>query len=503
MGALKKLAGETAIYGLSSIIGRVLNYLLVPLYTSYFLREQMGVVSLLYAYSAFFIIVYTYGMETSYFRFATKMPEQKNSIYNSSLSAIILTSVLFSGLLIAFADPISSFVGVQGHPEYIFWFACIYAVDAIVSIPFARLRLEGKAKKFALIKISNILLNIFLVVFFIVLCPILLETKLGSSLISGWYMPEGGPRYVFLANLIANGMLVPMLWSELRAFKFSLNFEKYLKPMLSYGIPLIFIGLAGVVNNQAPIIMLEKYIPEGLYPGSSNIDIVGVFGACSKLAIFMQLAIQAFRYASEPFFFSRAKDKKSPELFAKVMRYFVVFGVIAFVGISTNLDILASLFLTNKIYWTGLDVVPYLLIANLLLGVYFNLSIWFKLTEKTKYGSYISLAGSLITIVGNIILIPMYGYMGSAYVMLVAYGFMVVVSYVLGQKYFPIPYDIVSMFAYLGVGIAVVYVSTTYQFDQFLLKKAVDLSLGLIFLFFIFLVEKRQFKIIKDINLRN
>ena len=491
MSIARKLVGQTAAYGLSSIVGRVLNYLLVPVYTLVFAREEYGIVSYLYSLTAFFNVLFTYGMETAFFRFANKEGADKQALYNKTLTAIILTSVLFTGILILLSGPIAAYVGLRGKEEYIIWLAIILAIDAIVAIPFAKLRLENKAIKFASIKLVSIILTIGGNMFFLVLCR---DIYLGKYLISlqpvvaAIYDPEFGIGYIFLINLIANALIIPMLWRELAAFRFRLDLEQ-LKPMLVYAYPLLLMGIAGVTNEVIDRILLERLLPENFYPNTSKFAAVGVYSACYKLAIFMTLAIQAFRYAAEPFFFSQAQDKNSPQTFALVMKWFVIVCAAIFLFISVNLEIF-GLFLRKPEYREGLMVVPVLLMANLFLGIYYNLSIWFKLSDKTKFGTYITFGGAAITIIFNVLLIPVMGYMGSAIATLICYFSMALACYLLGNRYYPIPYPVGNMLSYILIALALVLVSLNVSIDNLWLRHGFDLALCAVFAGIIWVREK-------------
>lgn len=432
MGQLKKLAGQTVIYGASTIIGRVLNYLLVPLYTKVFAESEYGVVTELYAYVAFFNILFTYGFETAYFRFASKS-DQPINIYNVAQSSMLFSSIIFCGFLILFSDSVANVLDYAGNSNYIIWLALVLATDAIVGIPFARLRLEGRAKKFGILKIMNILVNIGLNSFFLLYCP-----AHSNALVDLVYNPNLGVGYVFLSNLIANALYLLFFIPWLTKIK--ITFGKVWKDMMIYAWPLLVLGLAGVTNEMFSRVLLKYWLPEGFYPGYTNDDVLGIFGACYKIAVFMTLAVQAFRYSLEPFFFSKSADKNSPRLFAVVMHAFIIFGCFAWLIISLFLQDFAPIFLRRESYLSGLSIVPWLLGGGLFLGIYFNLSIWYKLTDKTIYGAYITLAGSVVTVLLNILLIPVLGYDGSAITTFVSYLVMVVISYFLGQKYYFIPY---------------------------------------------------------------
>lgn len=436
MGQLRQLAGQTVLYGASSVIGRVLNYLLVPLYTAVFSPEDYGVVTELYAFVAFLNILYTYGFETAYFRFATKSDHPAH-YFNISQTSLIFSSLLFSGVLVIFSGDIASLLLYPNHGKYIIWLAAVLAIDAVVAVPFARLRLEGKALKFASLKLFNIGLNIGLNLFFLLFCPWWLESH-PQSWVTLVYNDSLGVGYVFLSNLIANGAYLLFFSPWFIQLKITLGEEW--KVMLRYSWPLLVMGFAGVTNEMLSRVLLKYCLPEGFYPGESNQEILGIFGASYKLSVFMTLAVQAFRYAFEPFFFSKSGDKNSPELFARVMHGFIIFGAISWMIISLFLPELAPIFLRRSSYLSALDIVPWLLGGGLFLGIYFNLSVWYKLTDRTIYGAWITLVGAGVTLVGNFLLIPVFGYMGSAVTTFASYLVMVLISYFIGQKHYFIPY---------------------------------------------------------------
>jgi O-antigen/teichoic acid export membrane protein len=493
MSIAKKLVGQTAAYGLSSIVGRALNYLLVPVYTEVFLREEYGIVSYLYSFTAFFNVLFTYGMETAFFRYANKEGVNKQELYNRTLTVIILSSVLLTSILILLAEPIAAYVNLPYKEEYIIWLALVLAIDAIVAIPFAKLRLENKAIKFASIKLTNIILTVGANLFFLILCRDIYRGEYLTVLrpfIVSIYNPEFGIGYIFLINLVANALMLPMLWREFTSFQFKLDLA-YIKPMLVYAFPLLFMGLAGVVNEVIDRILLELVLPDNFYPNTSNMAAVGVYSACYKLAIFMTLAIQAFRYAAEPFFFSQAQDKNSPQAFALVMKWFVIVCAFIFLFISVNLEIF-GLFLRDPAYREGLEIVPVLLLANLFLGVYYNLTIWFKLTDKTKYGTYINFTGAGITILFNLLLIPILGYMGSAIATFICYFSMALICYVLGNRYYPIPYPVKTILIYIGLAIVLVSMALFIPIANMWLRHGFHLFLCFVFAAIIWLRERPQ-----------
>lgn len=495
MSIAKKLVGQTAAYGLSSIVGRALNFLLVPIYTAVFHPAEYGIVTYLYAFVAFFNILYTYGLETAFFRYANKPDADRKNLYNQVLSIIICTSVVFTGLIVLASGTIADYLEYTEEQEkYIIWLAIILAIDAIVAIPFARLRLEGKAVKFASIKFVNILITVGANTFFLIFCHAVYTGEYLQSLrplVERIYDPGFGIGYIFIINLIANALLIPMLWREFRSYRFELN-KEVLRPMLVYAYPLLFMGLAGTVNEVLDRILLEHWLPESFYPGQSNKASVGIYSACYKLAIFMTLAIQAFRYAAEPFFFSQAQDKNSPQTFALVMKWFVIVCAAIFLFISVNLEIFGH-FLRRPEYREGLMIVPVLLLANLFLGIYYNLSVWFKLTDKTKYGTYISFGGAGVTILFNLLLIPVLGYMGSAVATFICYFSMALACYLLGNRHYPIPYQVKTILAYVVVAIALVLMALFVPVENMWLRHGFHLALCIAFAAIIWLREKPQF----------
>lgn len=439
LSILRKLAGQTAIYGLSSIVGRFLNYLLVPLHTAVFLPSQYGVITEMYAYVAFLIILLTYGMETAYFRFSTTGGHDVRTVFSTTLSSLSATTLLFILWAMAFAQPVADWLLYPDNREYVLWFAIIIGLDAVSSIPLARLRQEEKAKSFAAINIANVAVNIALNVFFLGYCLPLVSEGGGNWLTDTFYDPGTGVGYVFIANLIASGvkflLLTPtMLRSMVRP---DLGM---LRPMLIYALPLLVAGLAGMVNETIDRILLKRLlIPE--MGELATMEQVGIYGACYKISILITLMIQAFRYAAEPFFFSQEKEAGSRQLYAKVMTWFVWVLAGTFLGVMLYIDLFRYL-VPNPAYWEGLRVVPILLLANIFLGIYYNQSVWYKLSGRTGFGAAIAVMGALITLGINLAFIPTYGYMASAYATLACYAAMMLVSYLLGQRFYPVPYSV-------------------------------------------------------------
>jgi len=492
MNSLKKLAGQTAIYGVSSIAGRLLNYLLVPIHTSIFLPGEYGIVNQLYAWVALLMIIYTYGMETAYFRFATKADDE--NAYHNATTSILLSSIILSSLVFFNATSIAGWLDYPDQAIVVRWLAFIMFIDATVAIPFARLRLENKALKFVSIRVGSIVLNVLLNIVFLIVFRDIDQGKYLTQLhpaINQLYQPELGIGYIFLANLMANAIMIPLLIREFLLIRLKLD-RRFLRPMLAYSIPILFAGLAGMVNEQIDKILFTDLLPDGYYPGKTSLDALGVYAACFKFSVFMSLGIQAFRYAGEPFFFSQSKEKESPQLFARVMHYFVVFNILILLGLSINIDLLGALFLSNPEYWEALYIVPIFLLSKLFFGIYVNLSIWYKLTDRTIYGTYITLIGALVTIAGNFLLVPWLGYLGPALASLACYLTMSGICLYLGRKYYPIPYRFQPLIGYLAIALVIIYLSFQIKLDRFWLDTSFNLFLSIILGLIILFVEKKK-----------
>lgn len=439
MGKLKRLAGETVLYGFGSIVPRFLNFLLIRLHTEVFSPEEYGVITKLYAYVAVINIIFIFGMETAYFRFASKPGADEQRIFNIAQTVVILLSTILSVGFIALSHPIAGALLIPGHSELVVWLVIIMFMDAVAAIPFARLRLQRKAVRFVTGKLINIGILVGLNIYFLVLAP--------------GYEPD--VSFVVLANLVANAFYILFFFRTIISWR--PVYDATISPaMYRYAYPVMLTGLAGMTNEMFSRITLENWLPENFYPGKSTKHALGIFGACYKFAVLMNLTIQAFRYAAEPFFFSHASEKNSPQLFARVNHYFVIVCCILLLVVGTNLDVL-KIFLGDPEYWEGLHIVPILLLAYLFMGVYYNVSVWFKLTDRTYFGTLITIGGVVITVVANYLLIPIAGYTGSSWATLICFFGMTVVCYVLGQKYYPIPYGVVQDMAYILFTVALVY----------------------------------------------
>jgi O-antigen/teichoic acid export membrane protein len=493
MSVLKKLASDTAIYGISTMLGRFLNYLLVALHTKLFEPEQLAAQGQLYAYAGLALVLYTFGMETAYFRYARREAD-KQQYYNLILSAVIVTSTFFSGLLYVFAPAAAEFILYPESTNVVRMFAVIMAMDAIVAIPFARLRLEEKGKKFVAAKFGNILINIFLNLFFLIVCKDIhngVYLSAAKPVIDLFYDPASAPSYIVLANLIANVFYFWMLRRELADFRFVFSWTLF-RPVWVYAFPILIMNAGGVLNTLFDRSFIQYLLPENFYPGRSNKTAIGIYIQCYKLSIFMNLAIQAFKYAAEPFFFSKGEDKNAPPVFAQVTKWFIVICVLMWVGISLNVDLLATLFLKKKIFHEGIVVVPWLLAGFLFLGIYYNLATWFKLTDKTQYGTFLTLTGALTVAILNVILVPRIGYLGCA-VAFACSGFtMMSLCYYFGQKYYPVPYDVRSALTYISIGSAVIFASSQFPIANLTLSVTIHMLVLVAFAGVVFLKERNS-----------
>jgi O-antigen/teichoic acid export membrane protein len=447
MSILKKLASQTAIYGLSSIFGRFLNYLLVPLYTYYFTASQYGIVSEFYAYAGFFSVFLLFGFETGYFRFRDKMVQDRDKTYSTALLFILCINIGFLLLIVLNNDWLSSALNYPEHPEYVLCFTLILILDAIAAIPFARLRAENKAWRFAGIKILEILTTVCFSLFFIIACP-----KLYLDYSNAWwlqfYNPHLGISYIFIANLLGSASKFLLLSSELAGLAWGFDKAIFIK-LLRYSLPMVAIGFAGIINEMLDRALLKYLLP---YDLQTNLKQLGIYSACYKLSILMSLFIQAFRYAAEPFFFTYSDKSDAKKVYAEVLKYFVIFCMTIFLVVSLFLDFFQ--YFIGAEFRVGLNVVPILLLANLFLGVYVNLSIWYKLTDRTLMGALVSLIGALLTIALNWYWIPEFGYVGSAWATLLCYASMAFMSYSLGRYYYPIAYPVWRVLAYILFGIS-------------------------------------------------
>ncbi len=433
---VKLLAKETAIYGASSIIGKFLNWMLVPLYT-YVLQHQSdyGIVTNLYAWTALLLVILTYGMETGFFRFANKEGENPQTVYSTSLITLFTTSLLFAIVCVVWQTPIAEVLGYPNHSEFIALLGTTVAIDAFASIPFAYLRYKKRPLQFAGLKLLFVFLNIALNIFFLVICPKIQDW----SIIASWYVPEYGVGYVFIANILATGIqtlfLLPAIFDGFKGIKHTNLFSwSLLKQLLKYSLPLLVLGVCGIMNQT-----LDRILFPVFYVGDDAETQLGIYGACFKVAMVMMMFTQAFRYAYEPFVFAKHKDKQSVEAYADAMKYYIIFSYMILLGMIFYLDLLK--FIIYPSYWDGLRIVPIVLWTYIFQGVYFNLSFWYKLTDKTQWGAYFSIIGVIITFALQAIFVPRIGYIASAASSTICYLIIMTLSYVIGRKHLYIPYD--------------------------------------------------------------
>lgn len=438
MAGLKSLAKETAIYGVSSIVGRFLNYLLVPVYTIALPASSggYGVVTNIYAWVALILVLLTCGMETGFFRFANKGQDDPMRVYSTTLLSVSIGSLVFVALGLLFLEPIAGWLEYGEHPWYIGMMMIVVAMDAIQSIPFAYLRYKKRPIKFAALKLLFIFLNIALNLFYYVILE-------GNDV-----------GYAFLFNLVCTSVVMVCMIPELRGFTYVLD-KELLKRMLRYSLPLVILGVAGILNQVA-----DKIIFPFVYPDEAEATVqLGIYGAASKIAMIMAMFTQAFRFAYEPFVFGKSKEKDSREMYAQAMKFFIIFTLLAFLAVMFYLDILRHVI--GRDYWDGLRVVPIVMAAEIFMGIYFNLSFWYKLIDETRWGAYFSLTGCTILILMNVFLIPKYGYIACAWAGFTGYGVAMLLSYFVGQKKYPIQYDLKAIGMYVLLA-AVLYVAAEY-----------------------------------------
>ena len=429
MANLKSLAKDTAIYGMSSIIGRFLNYLLVPLYTARISAASggYGVITNMYAYTALLLVILTYGMETTFFRYANKTDEDPKKVYSTVLIMVATTSLVFVALVFAFLQPLSNFMGYANHPSYVWVMFVTVAIDAFQCIPFAYLRYKKRPIKFAALKLLFIVLNITM------------------NLVYYLFMKGTEVGYALYINLVCTGSITFCFWKELKGF--AGGFDKALmKRMLVYSWPILVLGIAGILNQTA-----DKILFPYVYKGVDAHAQLGIYGAASKVAMIMAMITQAFRYAYEPFVFGKAKDKDNRSTYASAMKYFVVFTLLAFLCVVGYMDVLRHII--GHDYWPGLKVVPIVMAAEIMMGVYFNLSFWYKLIDKTIWGAYFSGVGCAVLIAINVIFVPRFGYMACAWAGFAGYGTAMLLSYVVGQRYYPINYPLKSIGVYVAIAL--------------------------------------------------
>lgn len=462
MGGLKSLAKDTAIYGVSSIVGRFLNYLLVPIYTISMPASTggYGIITNMYAITALLLVLLTCGMETGFFRFANKGGEDPVKVYSTTLLTVGAISLSFLAVCLLFLEPIAGVMGYEEHPWYLGMMLIVIAMDAIQAIPFAYLRYKKRPIKFAALKMLFICASIILnIVYFV-------------------FMKGTNVSAAFLINLICTSLVMLCLISELRGFRYTLD-RDLMKRMFRYSFPILILGIAGILNQ-----VVDKIIFPFVYPDPVEADVqLGIYGATSKIAMIMAMFTQAFRFAYEPFVFGKSKEKDNRQMYAQAMKFFIIFTLLAFLAVMFYLDILR--YVIGRDYWEGLKVVPIVMAAEMFMGVYFNLSFWYKLTDETKWGAYFSLTACTIVILMNVFLIPVYGYMACAWAGFTGYAVAMLLSYFVGQKKYPIAYDLKSIGGYVLLALMIYVAGEWIPVDNMLLRLLLRTLLLFVFIGYI------------------
>jgi len=478
---MKKLAKETAMYGVSSILGKFLNWMMVPLYT-YVLKSSAdyGIVTNLYAWTALLLVMLTYGMETGFLRFANKNKEEAGKVYSTTLIAVGTTSTIFALICIFFSHPIANAMGYAKHSEFIAMLGTVVAFDAFGCIPYVYLRFKNRPVRFVALNLFAIFVNIFFNIFFLVVCPWLMVKA--PNLINWFYNPNYGVGYVFISNIFSTALVTVALLFDVFVVKFEFD-RVLLKKMLKYSLPLVVLGIAGIMNQT-----LDKILFPFLMPGKQGASELGIYGATSKIALVMTMFTQAFRYAYEPFIFAQKKDRNSLDTYADAMKYYILIALFIFLGMVLYMDIFK--YIIQRSYWVGLKVVPVVMFSFIFQGIFFNLSLWYKLTDKTMYGAWFSILGTIIMVLLNIILVPTYSYMGCAWAAFACFFVIMIVSYFFGQKYMPIKYDLKTIGLYTVVSIALYIISTFINTPYTILNITLKSILMVIYLV---LLVKRDF----------
>lgn len=496
MSTLRKFAGQTAIYGLSTIVARLLNFILTPIYVKVYQVKVYGIFTTLYAYSSLINAVLAFGMETTFFRYLNKHEEKKDRVYSNSFIVVAFFAAMFLLFTFLFLDSITGWVyeekvaSIQDYAAFIKLFIWILAVDALCVIPFAKVRADERPARYALIKFVNILSFVGLNLAFIYVIPALIKQDIEADLFTPWFR-QGWIGYVFISNLIASVITLLLLLPELLQIKPAFD-RALFKDMLIYSWPVLVANISFIINENIDKIFLSK-----LLPPLEGAQAVGIYGACAKIAIFLSIFIQAFRLGAEPFFFSYAKKENARQTYAMIMKYFVIAISAIFIGLVANIEILKYFIkggnkIEQALYWSGLPVVPILLLGYVCLGIYMNLSVWYKLSDQTRFGLYISGIGAVVTIVLNVIFIPRFSYMAAAWVSLTAYGTMMIASYILGQQNYPIPYNLKKNIFYLVLSVVIVYLS----FVTFNSNLVVGNMLLVIFLIIAAAIEHKELSLI-------
>ena len=482
MASLKKLLSDSVIYGLSSIVGRFLNYLLVPVYTYHISAASggYGVVTNVYAYTALLAVILTFGMETTFFYFANREGIDRRKVFCTALSAVGTVAAIFLLLVLMFIGPISSDMGYSDHPEYIRAMAIVVAIDAFQAILFVRLRQEGRPWKFFALKMGFILLTIVLTLFIFLVAP-----HWSHLPMMGWYDEDNNVKYIFYINLFCTSVITFGFIKELRDFRFKLFDSDLLKQMLKYAWPLLLFGIVGIFNQVADKMLLPR-----LLPGDEGRVQLGIYGACVKIAMLMALITQAFRYAYEPFVFGGQRDKQSKETQALATKYFIMFTLVAFLAVMAYIDLLQ--YFVGEDYREALPAVPIVMMAEILMGIYFNLSFWYKLTGQTWWGAVMSTIGCAVLVAVNIVFVPRIGYMACAWGGLAGYGVCVLLSYFIGQKKNPVPYQVWTILGYFLVALVLFAIMQLVPIQQLGWRLAFNTLMLIVFLSVIVWDERKQ-----------
>lgn len=482
-------------YGLSSIAARFINYLLTPYLTFKFSESQYGEMSVVYAFIPFMNIIFTYGMETAYFRFVNKLDAKK--VYNTINISILSSSIIFTLILLLIHKPLATILTIETQTSYLYLAIIIILLDALTTIPFAKLRQDNKPKKFAIIRIVGILINIFCIYFFLSLCPAWIKEN-NNHWASTFFNSNFAVGYVLVANIIQSGITLILLYKEFFSFRWKFDYVIW-KQLFFYSLPLLVAGFGGMINETFDRIMLSWWAPvQNEIAAKAE---VGIYAACYKLAILISLSVQAFRMGAEPFFFKKSTQTDAQHTYARVMKFFVITVCLMFLVVVLYLDIWKE-FIRNPKMWVGLKAVPILLLANIFLGIYYNLSIWYKLVNKTMAGAYITLIGAIITIVINYIFIPHYSYMACAWATLACYGSMMIISYLWGQKVYPIPYELKRILFYIILVLVIyfLYYYTSSLINQQWLNFITATLFFIGFIVIIAILEKSELKKIAALN---
>lgn len=483
MSVFKKLFKQTFIYGLATVLPRVLAVILVPLYTTVMLPEEYGVYATLMAYLILGNVLLSYGMETAFFRFITKDGNQQKIVQSTTLTSISVSTLVFWGITLLFTNQIATVA--EFKPEYVTYGLLILALDALVVLPFAWFRVNERPMRYAVVKIFNVVVNLAFNLFFLLLLP---KLAVNSSFWNSLWFPENKVAYVFIANLIASAVTLLVLLPLYVKIGFGFN-KTIWKQMMKYAIPVLIAGIAFSVNEAFDRILLKYLLPENIAETQ-----VGLYSACYKLGMFMTLFVMAFRLGIEPFFFNHSGHENAKNTYATITKYFTLFGCLILLVVVVYIDVFKRILIPNSQYWEALKIVPLILLANLFLGIYHNLSVWYKVTDRTKFGAYISVFAAIVTLVLNYVLIPIIGYMGSAIATLAAYGSMMVLSYLYGRKYYDVPYEVKKISGYLLLAIGFSAISF-YAFNG---NIWLGTALLVVFAVIMFYSEKKEFlKIIR------